>query len=144
MRLRIKRLDPGARLPEYATEGAACIDIRALHGGRVAPGGHYVFSTGLAFEVPAGHVLLVFSRSGHAFSHDVRLGNGVAVVDSDYRGEVRVKLISSAEVEPLLVKAGDRIAQAMLVPIPRIEVEEAARLSPTARGDAGFGSTGVA
>lgn len=138
--LKVKRLHPDAKLPTYATAGAACFDLAALRGGEVEPTNR--FRTGLAFEVPAGHVMLVFSRSGHGFNNDVRLANCVGVIDSDYRGEVEVKL--TADGAPVYVTSGDRIAQAMVLPVQQFTILEAAELSVTDRGEGGFGSTGVA
>lgn len=143
MQLKIKKLHPAAKLPTYATPGAACFDLYALDSGSVEAGMPAIFHTGLAFEVPEGYVMLVFSRSGHGFSHDTRLANCVGVIDSDYRGEVRVKLTRDpGRTESIGVKAGDRIAQAMLVQIPRVELIETNDLSQTSRGTGGYGSTG--
>lgn len=142
MQVKVKKLHPEARLPEYATTGAACFDIRTIEGGEVeARGGTLNCRTGLAFEIPAGHVMLIYSRSGHGFKNSVRLVNAVGVIDADYRGEVAVKLINDS---PLAfgVEPGDRIAQAMIIPVPGIEFVEADELSDTTRGAGGFGSTG--
>jgi len=128
-------------MPHYATAGAACFDIAALHGGRVPVGQSAAFSTGLAFEVPPGFVLMIYSRSGHGFRHGLRLVNGTGVIDSDYRGEVKVMLHNDGQ-EGYTVTAGERIAQAMLVPAPQVQLVEVDVLSETARGAAGFGSTG--
>jgi dUTP pyrophosphatase len=144
--LRVKRLRPEARLPERATDGSACFDLRVCEprsepitmGGSVKAA---TFATGLAFEVPQGHVMLIFSRSGHGFKHDIRLANCVGVIDSDYRGEVGVRLTSDTHRE-LVVKDGDRIAQAMLLKLPDVVIEESDELSDTPRGTGGFGSTG--
>lgn len=149
MKVKIKRLDPRAQLPEYQTAGAACFDIHALlpkDDGRllVSPGEQFAFSTGLAFEIPPGYVLKVFSRSGHGFNNGVRLANGTGIIDSDYRGELKVAL--RADPHPgvgIAVKHGDRIAQGMIVPSPRVEWDEVDELSDTERGAGGFGSTGV-
>lgn len=136
---------PHAKLPEYKTAGAAAFDISAAEKGAIFPGGKFVFPTGLKFEIPEGHVMLVFSRSGHAFNNDLRLANCVGVIDSDYRGELFVKLTSDlhnwrfASVE---INAGDRITQGMIVPIPRVEFEVVQELSQTERGEGGLGSTG--
>lgn len=137
--LPVKRLHPEAKLPVYASAGAACFDLSALHGGEVSPTGR--FRTGLAFEVPVGHVMLVFSRSGQGFNHDVRLANCVGVIDSDYRGEVQVKL--AADGAPFNVMQGDRIAQAMVLPVQQMAFVEVDELGSTERGAGGFGSTGV-
>jgi dUTP pyrophosphatase len=89
MKLRIQKLHPAAQEPTYGTDGAACFDLRAVDVKphtmvrESAPG---VFRTGLAFEVPEGFVMLIFSRSGHGFKNGVRLANCVGVIDSDYRG----------------------------------------------------------
>lgn len=138
MKLKVKRLHPDARMPVYATEGAACFDLAALNGGPVFHSA--TFQTGLAFEVPADHVMLVFSRSGHGFKNNVRLANCVGVIDSDYRGEMQVKL--TADQHPLVVDPGDRIAQAMVLPVEQVQFELVDELSETVRGQNGFGSTG--
>lgn len=139
--LYVKRLHPDAILPKYATSGAACFDLHAIEGAVVGDGLPVTFATGLAFEVPPGYVLQVHSRSGHGFKHGVRLANATGIIDSDYRGEVLVKLVADGGGF-LHVRAGDRIAQAMLVPVPAVELVEADELSTTERGVGGFGSTG--
>ena len=145
MELKVKRLHPDAKLPTYGTNGAACFDLAAL----IDDADGYVIQraftirTGLSFEVPEGHVMLIFSRSGHGFKDDIRLANCVGVIDSDYRGEVKVKLTNDSRVCEFRVEHGDRIAQAMIVPIPRVTIEEVEDLSDTERGESGFGSTGV-
>jgi dUTP pyrophosphatase len=144
MKLKIKRLDERAIIPKFATDGAACFDLHAIHGGTIcvetAPRS---FHTGLAVEVPPGHVMLVYSRSGHGFNYSVRLANCVGVIDSDYRGEVMVALECDATRDALEINAGDRIAQAMIVALPVVQIEEVDELSDTARGAGGFGSTGA-
>lgn len=140
MQVKIKRLHPDAVMPQYGSAGAACFDLHCIDGAFVSS--HQVFSTGLAFEIPEGHVMLVFSRSGHGFNNDTRLANCVGVIDHDYRGEVKVKLRSDGSMGMLAVKPGDRIAQAMIVPYPKVEFVWADDLSDTERGTGGFGSTG--
>lgn len=86
MKLRILKLHPAASLPKFATDGAACFDLQTIESGEVGPcGGTFQFRTGLAFEVPADHVMLIFSRSGHGFKNSLSLVNCVGLVDSDYR-----------------------------------------------------------
>lgn len=147
MKVKVKKLHPDAKLPVYATDGAACFDLHALNGDHLVAGYSAEFETGLAFEVPEGHVMLIYSRSGHGFALNARLANCVGVIDSDYRGEVKVKLnrdaIDDSEGCGTQILAGDRIAQAMIVPIPKIEFVEADELSETERGEGGFGSTGT-
>lgn len=150
IRVKIKKLREGAVVPKVASAGAACFDLHACAAGTrpLEMGGNHgatcaTFDTGLAFEVPEGHVMLIFSRSGHGFKNDVRLANCVGVIDSDYRGEVAVRLTADTQRAPLLVGHGDRIAQAMILPVPAVEFEEVEDLSTTARGAGGFGSTGA-
>lgn len=163
MNIKVKKLLPHASLPVYATEGAACFDLHAcldadklLEVGvekEVGEDGHSYFyyshrhtvvPTGLSFEIPKDHVMLVFSRSGHGFKNQARLQNCVGVIDSDYRGEVKVALVhdNPANEQPLLISHGDRIAQAMILPVTQVSFEKAEELSETKRGDGGFGSTG--
>jgi dUTP pyrophosphatase len=147
--LKVKKLSPDAIIPKRATDGSACWDLSVpassfaegstqtvIHSGEMM-----TFDLHLAFEVPKGYVMLVYSRSGHGFNNNVRLANCVGVVDSDYRGMLRVRLVSDGG-RPLVVKSGDRIAQAMLVAVPEISLIEVETLSDTARGEGGYGSTG--
>lgn len=138
--LKVKKLHPDAVIPTYGTGGAACFDLYALEGGVVKAGCSQAFRVGLAFEIPEDWVMTVYSRSGHGFKGGVRLANCVGVIDSDYRGELAVKLQS--DDAPLVVKAGDRIAQAMLEQVVRVRFQEVDQLGETNRGAGGFGSTG--
>jgi dUTP pyrophosphatase len=152
MKISIQKTHPAAIVPQYATGGAACFDLHAVVDNETRlpallhPGGSTTVRTGLAFEVPDGWVLLVFSRSGHGFKNDARLANCVGVIDSDYRGEVMVKLRSDQAADDdaasMRIHQGDRIAQAMLLPLLRVSFDVVETLSPTERGVAGFGSTG--
>jgi len=147
IQVKVKKLHHAAVIPEYQTEGAACFDLHAVTGTNYplhpCIGFPEVIRTGLSFEIPAGHVMLIFSRSGHGFNHDTRLSNCVGVIDSDYRGEVKVKLTRDEGSSNLLpIHTGDRIAQAMIIPIPHVALIEAEELSNTDRGVNGYGSTG--
>lgn len=149
--LRVKRLHPDAILPKYATAGAACFDLHAIgpvgttiDGIELNSATPPVIRTGLAFELPEGHVMLIYSRSGHGFKNSTRLANCTGVIDSDYRGEILVKLTRDNTTDPFLrVRPGDRIAQAMILPVPSARLVEVDELSDTARGTGGFGSTGA-
>lgn len=145
IKLKVKKKDPEAKLPTYATPGSACFDFYSLTTGVLHEDSSRVFHTGLEVEVPEGHVLLLFSRSGHGFKHGIRLSNCVGVIDSDFRGEIVAKLHHdpSYPSTKVGVKAGDRIVQGLVVPIPKVEFEEVEELSETQRGAKGFGSTGV-
>jgi dUTP pyrophosphatase len=147
MNISICKLHPDATTPAYAAEGSACFDLHAIldndvHADAILPGCSFVVRTGLAFEVPPGHVLQIFSRSGHGFKHGVRLANGTGIVDADYRGEVLVCLHNDNPDDAFVINNGDRIAQAMVVPVPRVTFRAVEQLSITERGAGGFGSTG--
>ncbi|WP_186567371.1 dUTP diphosphatase [Lawsonibacter celer] len=144
MKLFVKRLDPRVQLPAYQTPGAAAMDLAALLDAPVtiAPRQLVSIPTGLAIALPdAGWVALVFARSGLGIKHGIALSNGVGVIDSDYRGELKVGLINLSD-EPYTIQPGDRIAQLMVVPVGQAAVHELEELPPTARGAGGFGSTG--
>lgn len=143
MQLRIKKLNNLATIPQYASQGAACFDLTAAIDKAVTidPRSSANLGTGLAFEVPPGHVMMVFSRSGHGFKHSLRFVNCVGIIDSDYRGEVRVGLKNDGIV-PYIVQPGERVAQAIVLPYPQMDFTEVEELSSTDRGANGFGSTG--
>lgn len=150
MKIKVKKIYEDALLPIYTTDGSGCFDISARIDTpedccvEVGNGDTVVFSTGLQFEIPKDHVMMIYSRSGHGFKNDVRLSNCVGVIDSDYRGEVKVKLTGDFNdgQHTLYVYDGDRIAQGMVIPVKKVEFEEVENLSKTKRGHKGFGSTG--
>ena len=151
MNLHICKLHPNAKIPTYATDGAACMDLYAAeingmeHIGDIVYAGHPMhIDTGVAFEVPPGYMLQIRSRSGLAFKHYVTAFPGT--IDSDFRGTVQVMLTCTDACEdtpPLKINIGDRVAQACLVPTPRVKFEVVEQLSLTERGAGGFGSSGV-
>ncbi len=148
MKLKIKALSPkiGTEIPApfYASAGAAAMDLCACTDAPVtlAPRGRATLPTGIAISLPsAEYVALVFARSGLGIKHGVALANGVGVIDSDYRGEIRVGLVNQSD-EAYTVQPGDRIAQLAVVPVVRAELELAEELDETARGAGGLGSTG--
>lgn len=140
----VKKLHDRALMPTYATLGSACFDLYAIEAAELLPGGHTAtISTGLAFEIPEGWVMKIYSRSGHGFNFDVSLANSVGVIDSDYRGEVMVKLRNDSPARRFNVYPGDRIAQAMLERRYLAKLTPQDDLSETERGTGGFGSTGA-
>jgi len=141
-KVKVLRLHGDAKLPAYANSEAAGADLSTTNGATVMPGEAHTFGTGLKFEIPPGSAMLVYGRSGLGFKHGLRLVNCVGIIDSDYRGEVMVRLINDGD-QPVVLAAGDRIAQAMVVPAPQTVFEEVDELSDTARGAGGFGSTGL-
>lgn len=142
MQIKIATLEHYVRLPEYATEGAAGMDITSADSGIIYHGMHRVYRTGLMFEVPPGHELQIRSRSGLAAKHKIFVLNSPGTLDCDYRGELLIVLMNLGD-QNYEVKRGDRIAQAVLAPFLRAELDYVPELSPTERGAGGFGSTGV-
>ena len=140
MQMNIELCHPEAKVPVYATENASACDFFSVESGLVAYSHPTIFRTGVKVEVPENSVLLLFPRSGHGFKFDVRLANCVGVIDSDFRGEIKVKLTADAN-SSLRVNVGDRIAQGIWMHAPRIEFV-LGKLKETARGEGGFGSTG--
>jgi len=145
--LGVKKLHDDVAIPAYAHAGDCCFDIRAYGEPEYQhASGAAVVKTGLAFDIHAGFAMIVYSRSGHGFNYDVRLANGTGIIDSGYKGELMVKLTAdSGKGQEYLdtIKHGDRIAQAMLIPVPHVSLVEVGELSNSDRGAAGFGSTGV-
>jgi dUTP pyrophosphatase len=149
--VRIARLpnhDPALPLPAYETTGAAGVDLRAClpaaarEGGlTLAPGARAAVPTGLAVALPPGTELQVRPRSGLALRHGLTVANAPGTVDADYRGEIIVLLVNLG-AEPVTLRHGDRVAQAVLAPVLRAAWDEGP-LDATPRGAGGFGSTGV-
>lgn len=144
--IKIKKLSNDAIIPQYQTNGAAAMDLTATAVNKDKDGTHvYDYSTGIALEIPKGYVGLIFPRSS-IYKQDLSLTNCVGVIDSDYRGEIKVKhrlLVQNinSNKSPKIYKPGDRIAQIMFIPIPNIKFEEVYELSQTTRDVGGFGST---
>lgn len=141
--LQAKQLHPDAKLPTYGTAGAGCFDFYACG---LPEYGLLIINaekirTGLAIDIPPGYVLEIYSRSGHGFNNDVRLSNSVGIIDSDYTGEIQVKLACDG-AQAFRVKNGDRIAQGKLVRAPRVRRFVLGNIATTERGAGGFGSTG--
>lgn len=143
MTLRFARLSPGAAAPERAHDGDAGYDLRAAEGCTLGPGERASVGTGIAVEIPDGCAGLVLPRSGLAMAHGISLVNAPGLIDSGYRGEVRVLLLNTDRSAAFEVRAGDRIAQLVVVRHDEGDAEEAESLGDTARGAAGFGSTGT-
>ena len=142
--LKIRRVGgrgPPIELPAYQSEAAAGLDLRADEACTLAPGERRLVPTGIAIELPPDHEGQVRPRSGLAAKHGVGMVNGPGTVDQDYRGEVGVILVNLGR-EPFEIRRGDRIAQLVVAPVVRVDVEVVGSLSGTGRGDGGFGSTG--
>lgn len=142
--IRIKRLNHGAGLPlpEYATSGAAGMDICAAESLTLRAGNRHAVATGFAFAIPEGYEVQVRPRSGLALKHGITCLNSPGTIDCDYRGEVKVILANLGEDDFLITK-GDRIAQIVVAPVTHAMMTEVDAIDETARGAGGFGSTGV-
>ena len=148
MKVKIKKLNEGAKVPSYSKEGDAGLDFTAVEISRDNVG-NITYHTGLAVEIPQGYVGLLFPRSSICKKQQF-LTNGVGVIDSSYRGEIMAKfkpVMGSYETilelfESNEYEIGDRVVQLLIIPYPQIELEEVEELSDTSRGYGGFGHTG--
>ena len=140
-----RKLRPGARAPSRAYDGDAGYDLSAAEGAILEPGGRAVVGTGVAVVVPTGYAGLVLPRSGLAVRHGVSLVNAPGLIDSGYRGELKIPLINHDREEAFEVMAGMRIAQLVLVRAAEALFVEADTLEESAdgRGEGGFGSSGT-
>ena len=148
MNLKIKAVSPkigtDIPFPFYASAGAAGMDLCACMDEPVTIAPRQIVSlpTGIAIALPsADYVALVFARSGLGIKHGVALANGVGVIDSDYRGEIRVGLVNQSD-GPFTIQPGDRVAQLAVMPVVQAQLERVETLDETERGAGGFGSTG--
>jgi dUTP pyrophosphatase len=142
MRLRIRRLDPTIPLPAYGTGESAGFDLAAAHDVVIPPGQIVLVRTGLVIEVPAGYFLGIFARSSTPLKRGLVVANGVGVIDPDYSGptdEIMIQLLNVGDTDAQ-IKRGDRLAQGIVLPAPRVTWEEVSELREAVRG--GFGSTG--
>jgi len=141
-RVRIRRLREDVKLPAYESTGAAAFDLAAAEDVVIEPGRVSLVPTGLVIEVPQGWALGIFARSSTPLKRGLMIANGVGIVDSDYCGptdEVKIAVMNFTAA-PVAVKAGDRIAQGLLLAAPRVEWDEVSELAAESRG--GFGATG--
>jgi dUTP pyrophosphatase len=140
--LRVARLTEDARLPARAHPGDAGLDLHAAESARIEPGQRASVGTGIALEIPEGHAGLVLPRSGLAARHGIALVNAPGLIDSGYRGEIRVLLLNTDREDAFEIEPGDRIAQLVLAPVADPDPVEVAELAESARGGGGFGSSG--
>ena len=142
MTLQVRRLDDRAQLPTRAYPGDAGLDLYALDDGVLGPGERASIRTGIAVEIPDGQAGLVLPRSGLAARHGIAIVNAPGLIDSGYRGEVRVLLLNTDRAASFAFSSGERIAQLVLVRIETPEVVEVDALATSERGAGGFGSSG--
>jgi dUTP pyrophosphatase len=136
----VRRLRPDAHVPRQAYEGDAGLDLSACERVVLSPGQRAVVPTGLAVEIPEGHAGFVQPRSGLAARHGIGIVNSPGLIDSGYRGEIRVVLLNTGD-EPFAVEPGMRIAQLVVVPVAAVRVIEVDELAASERGPRGFGSS---
>jgi dUTP pyrophosphatase len=141
--LAIKRLDRELPLPGYAHPGDAGLDLYAATDLTIGPGERALIRTGIAISIPEGFAGFVQPRSGRAFKEGLSFANTPGLIDSHYRGEIKVIAINLDPREPIAISRGDKIAQLVIQPVARVELAEVDRLEETVRGEGGFGSTGV-
>ena len=142
MTVKFRKSDPEAILPSYAHPGDAGMDVRSVEEFTIEPGGRRLVRTGLVMMLPPGYEAQVRPRSGLALKNGVTVLNAPGTIDEGYRGEVGVILANLGQ-EPFRVEKGAKIAQIVVAPCTRAEIVEADEVDDTARGAAGFGSTGV-
>jgi dUTP pyrophosphatase len=139
--LPIQRLRAGAVVPQRAYDGDAGLDLAACERVELAPGERALVGTGLAVAIPAGYAGYVQPRSGLAAKHGITIVNTPGLVDSGYRGELKVILLNTDAREPFVVEAGMRIAQLVLLPVPSVDPVVVDELPGSERGERGFGSS---
>jgi dUTP pyrophosphatase len=143
VQLRIKRLDESLPLPRYAHEGDAGMDLYAAEDAELPPMGRALIATGVAVAIPEGYAGFVQPRSGLAIRQGLGILNTPGLIDSHYRGEIKVIAINMDSSNPISIARGDKLAQLVIQPVVRCSLEEVAELDETVRGEGGFGSTGV-
>ncbi|MCF7872277.1 dUTP diphosphatase [Candidatus Woesearchaeota archaeon] len=139
MKIQIKKLTNEAIIPRYVRENDAAMDIHSIESYILKPGERKAFKTGISIAFPPGNVIVVKDRSGLAAKYGITTLAGV--IDSDYRGEYLVVLLNTSE-ETIKIEKGERIAQLLMLPIVRPEIEEVKELTASKRGESGFGSSG--
>jgi dUTP pyrophosphatase len=141
--LPVARLRDDAILPAQAYDGDAGLDLAACEHAELAPGERAIVGTGLAVAIPDGYAGLVVPRSGLAARHGLTIVNAPGLIDSGYRGELKVILLNTDPREPFVIEPGMRIAQLVLVEVASVHLLEVGELPESERGTAGFGSSGV-
>lgn len=139
--VKISFIADGGFEPTRATDGSAGFDLRATSDAIIGIGDRATVGTGVSVAIPAGMVGKVYSRSGIGFKYGVSLANGTGIIDSDYRGEIKLSLLNMGR-DNFYVRRGDRVAQIIFESVPAVELEKVNSLDITGRGVNGFGSTG--
>ena len=143
MRLGIRRLEPNLPLPSYAHDGDAGLDLYAAQETTLLPGHRALVPTGIAIELPEGYAGFVQPRSGRALKEGLSLVNTPGLIDSHYRGEVRIIAVNLDPTNTIVIAYGEKVAQLVVQKVERCELTEVETLTETVRGEGGFGSTGT-
>ena len=139
--LLVRRLHPDARVPTTAYDGDAGLDLASVEGAELGPGQRCTVATGIAVAIPPGHAGFVQPRSGLAARHGIAVLNSPGLIDSGYRGEIRVVLINTDREIPFVVEPGMRVAQLVIAPVASVRLVEVEELAASERGGRGFGSS---
>ena len=139
----IKMLDGELAVPAYAYQGDAGLDLRSAENAVLKPFERKAISCGIALAIPEGYAGFVMPRSGLAAKHGISIVNSPGLIDSNYRGEVKVILVNLDANEDFKITRGDRIAQLVIMAVPPVELSVTSSLDVTDRGEGGFGSSGV-
>ncbi|MDR3885364.1 MAG: dUTP diphosphatase [Senegalimassilia sp.] len=139
----IKILSRDAQIPHMAYNGDAGVDLRSVERIVLEPQERAMVATGLAIALPEGYAGFVLPRSGLAAKHGISIVNAPGLIDSNYRGELKVILLNNDPNDSFAIEIGDRIAQLIVIPIPTINFEQVEELTESQRGESGFGSSGI-
>ena len=142
MKLPVRVLDPDLQLPRYASPGDAGLDLVAAEDISLQPGQRHAVPTGIAVAIPDGYAGFVHARSGRALKEGLALANAPGLIDSGYRGEIKVIVVNLDPSSPVDIKRGDKVAQLVVQPVETVELVEVEDLPDSKRGAGGFGSTG--
>ena len=143
VRVPIKMLSRDAQIPHTAYNGDAGVDLRSVERIVLKPHERAMVATGLAIALPEGYAGFVLPRSGLAAKHGISIVNAPGLIDSNYRGELKVILLNNDSTDSFAIEIGDRIAQLIVMPIPTINFEQVEELTESQRGESGFGSSGI-
>mgnify|MGYP004477131865 FL=1 len=143
VRVPIKILSRDAQIPHMAYNGDAGVDLRSVERIVLKPQEHAMVATGLAIALPEGYAGFLLPRSGLAAKHGISIVNAPGLIDSNYRGELKVILLNTDPDNSFTIEIGDRIAQLIVMPVPTINFEQVEELTESQRGESGFGSSGI-
>jgi dUTP pyrophosphatase len=142
MKIPIHRIDKDLPLPAYAHPGDAALDLVAAESVSLAPGDREAVGTGIAVAIPKGYAGFIQARSGRALKQGLGLVNAPGLIDSGYRGEIKIIVINLARNHSIRIERGEKIAQLVIQKVTPVEMNEVDELPPSDRGEGGFGSTG--